>query len=72
MIIWSRREDCNLRPAHYEYWLKDAKIGESQTIQPFFSYFNTDANNIRNNADIGGGLMDSSRSPQLPETSADA
>ena len=43
MIIWSRREDCNLRPAHYECWLKHAKIGEWQTIQPFFSYFNTDA-----------------------------
>ena len=64
----------NRRPAHYEYWLKDAKIGELQTIQPFFTYFNTDANSIRNNADIGGGggLMDNSRSRQLPETSADA
>jgi hypothetical protein len=63
----------NRRPALYEHWLKDARIGESQTIQPFFSHFNTDANNIRNNADIGGGLMDYSlRSPQLPETSADA
>jgi predicted dehydrogenase len=32
-------------------------IGELRTIQSFFSYFNTDANNIRNRADIGGGGM---------------
>lgn len=33
------------------------KIGELRTIQSFFSYFNTDASNIRNQADIGGGAM---------------
>jgi predicted dehydrogenase len=34
-------------------------IGELRTIQSFFSYFNRDANNVRNQADIGGGgLMD--------------
>ncbi len=35
------------------------QIGELKTIQSFFSYMNTDPNNIRNMADIGGGgLMD--------------
>jgi len=34
-------------------------IGELQTIQSFFSYFNVDPENIRNKAEIGGGgLMD--------------
>jgi predicted dehydrogenase len=34
-------------------------IGKLLTIQSFFSYFNDDPNNIRNNAAIGGGgLMD--------------
>jgi predicted dehydrogenase len=33
------------------------EIGSLRTIQSFFSYFNTDANNIRNKADIGGGAM---------------
>lgn len=34
-------------------------IGELRTIQSFFSYFNNDPNNIRNQPDIGGGaLMD--------------
>jgi predicted dehydrogenase len=34
-------------------------IGELRTIHSFFSYFNTDAGNIRNQAGIGGGgLMD--------------
>jgi len=34
-------------------------IGELRTVQSFFSYFNTDAANVRNQADIGGGgLMD--------------
>lgn len=35
----------------------EGKIGQLRTIQSFFSYFNTDANNIRNQADIGGGGM---------------
>ena len=39
--------------------VKDNRIGELKTIQSFFSYYNVDANNIRNKADIGGGgLMD--------------
>ena len=34
-------------------------IGQLRSIQSFFSYFNDDANNIRNMANIGGGgLMD--------------
>ena len=34
-------------------------IGELRTIQTFFSYFNNDPDNIRNDASIGGGgLMD--------------
>jgi len=34
-------------------------IGEVRTLHSFFSYFNTDPDNIRNKADIGGGaLMD--------------
>jgi len=37
----------------------EGKIGELRTIQSFFSYYNSDPNNIRNKADIGGGgLMD--------------
>jgi predicted dehydrogenase len=48
---------------HHPQWQRakqlvaDGKIGELRTIQSFFSYFNTDANNIRNKADIGGGAM---------------
>lgn len=48
---------------HHPQWQRaeqlvtDGKIGELRTIQSFFSYFNTDANNIRNQADIGGGAM---------------
>jgi len=34
-------------------------VGELKTINSFFSYFNDDASNIRNRADVGGGgLMD--------------
>jgi len=37
----------------------EGKIGELRTIQTFFSYYNTNPDNIRNKADIGGGgLMD--------------
>jgi len=37
----------------------EGKIGEVRTIQSFFSYYNTNPDNIRNRADIGGGgLMD--------------
>ena len=50
---------------HHPQWQKardlvaSGEIGSLQTIQSFFSYYNTDPNNIRNMADIGGGgLMD--------------
>nr|WP_321259204.1 Gfo/Idh/MocA family oxidoreductase [uncultured Pseudodesulfovibrio sp.] len=37
----------------------EGQIGDLVTIQSFFSYFNTDPDNIRNKADLGGGaLMD--------------
>ncbi|MEM7259107.1 MAG: Gfo/Idh/MocA family oxidoreductase, partial [Pseudomonadota bacterium] len=40
-------------------WVNDNKIGKLLTIQTFFSYYNDDPANIRNQADIGGGgLMD--------------
>lgn len=50
---------------HHPQWqwakqkVTEGKIGEVRTIQTFFSYYNTDPDNIRNRADIGGGgLMD--------------
>ena len=50
---------------HHPQWQRakqrvtEGKIGELRTIQTFFSYYNTDPDNIRNKADIGGGgLMD--------------
>ena len=50
---------------HHPQWkkaqqlLKEGSIGVLQTIQSFFSYYNTDPRNIRNMANIGGGgLMD--------------
>jgi len=50
---------------HHPQWQRakqlvaEGKIGEVRTIQSFFSYYNTDPDNIRNRAGIGGGgLMD--------------
>lgn len=50
---------------HHPQWVTakqlvtEGKIGELLTIQAFFSYHNVDPNNVRNQADIGGGgLMD--------------
>lgn len=50
---------------HHPQWrrakqlVEEDKIGQLRTIQSFFSYFNTDPNNIRNKSEIGGGgLMD--------------
>jgi predicted dehydrogenase len=50
---------------HHPQWqwakkrVSEGKIGELRTIQSFFSYYNSDPNNIRNKMDIGGGgLMD--------------
>ncbi len=48
---------------HHPQWQRakqlvtEGKIGSLRTIQSFFSYFNTDAGNIRNQAEIGGGAM---------------
>lgn len=39
--------------------IRDGAIGEVKTVQSFFSYYNIDADNIRNKKEIGGGgLMD--------------
>ncbi|HET6879122.1 MAG TPA: Gfo/Idh/MocA family oxidoreductase [Pirellulales bacterium] len=50
---------------HHPQWVTarqligDGKIGELRTIQTLFSYFNRNASDVRNQADIGGGgLMD--------------
>ena len=49
---------------HHPQWVKakelvEHKIGKLRTIQSFFSYFNNDPENIRNQKEIGGGaLMD--------------
>lgn len=64
-----RHPDLKLMEAfmyrHHPQWkrareiVNSGGIGELRTIQSFFSYFNNDANNIRNQAEIGGGgLMD--------------
>lgn len=37
--------------------VRGGRIGELRAIQGFFSYYNTDPDNIRNQADIGGGGM---------------
>ena len=40
-------------------WVQQGAIGAIKSVQSFFSYFNTDPGNVRNQADIGGGgLMD--------------
>lgn len=44
---------------HAKKLVSEGSIGELKTIQSFFSYFNIDPNNIRNQKDAGGGsLMD--------------
>ncbi len=44
---------------HAKKLVKEGAIGEMQTIQSFFSYYNVDAANIRNQPEAGGGgLMD--------------
>lgn len=50
---------------HHPQWIEakrlvdSGEIGRLTTIQSFFSYFNTDPDNIRNNPEVGGGaLMD--------------
>lgn len=40
-------------------WVAEGAVGELRTVQSFFSYFNDDPGNIRNQAGMGGGaLMD--------------
>ncbi len=50
---------------HHPQWQRakrlvdEGRVGELRTIQSFFSYYNRDPNNIRNQSEIGGGsLMD--------------
>ena len=50
---------------HHPQWQRarqlvaEGKIGDLRTIQSFFSYYNTNPGNIRNQAEIGGGgLLD--------------
>jgi len=50
---------------HHPQWQRameivtQGRIGDLRTVQSFFSYYNDDPQNIRNQADIGGGgLMD--------------
>ena len=48
---------------HHPQWrlakslVDDGRIGQLRTIQSFFSYYNTDPTNIRNQAETGGGAM---------------
>jgi predicted dehydrogenase len=48
---------------HHPQWrnakrlVEEGKVGQLRTIQSFFSYHNTDASNIRNRSEIGGGGM---------------
>ncbi|QDG75599.1 Gfo/Idh/MocA family protein [Labrenzia sp. PHM005] len=37
--------------------VRSEQLGELKAIQAFFSYFNDDPGNIRNNAEIGGGAL---------------
>jgi predicted dehydrogenase len=37
--------------------VRNGQIGQLRTVQTFFSYFNVDATNIRNQRDMGGGAM---------------
>lgn len=44
---------------HAKALVGDGKIGELKTVESFFSYYNIDPNNIRNQRNAGGGgLMD--------------
>jgi len=37
--------------------VREGKIGEPRAVQVFFSYYNDDPTNIRNQSDIGGGAL---------------
>jgi predicted dehydrogenase len=44
---------------HAKKIVEDGTIGDLKTVQSFFSYYNVDMNNIRNQKDAGGGgIMD--------------
>jgi predicted dehydrogenase len=38
-------------------WVRAGRIGRPCAVQVFFSYFNDDASNIRNQASVGGGAL---------------
>jgi predicted dehydrogenase len=42
---------------HVRELVRNGRIGELRTVQTFFSYFNDDPDNVRNQADIGGGAL---------------
>jgi predicted dehydrogenase len=51
--------DCHPQWVRVRELLRAAKIGELRSVMGFFSYFNVDPKNIRNQVDAGGGaLMD--------------
>ncbi|MDX2381092.1 MAG: Gfo/Idh/MocA family oxidoreductase [Acidimicrobiia bacterium] len=37
--------------------ISDGRVGELRTVQTFFSYYNDDPDNVRNDAGIGGGAL---------------
>jgi predicted dehydrogenase len=63
----ARHPDLKLMEAfmyrHHPQWQRarqlvgDGTIGQLRTVQTFFSYFNDDPGNIRNQADVGGGAL---------------
>lgn len=38
-------------------WIQSGQVGELVSVQTAFSYFNREASNIRNRADVGGGAL---------------
>jgi predicted dehydrogenase len=68
LLIAARdRSGCQVAEAfmvrHHPQWLRaralvrEGRIGEVRAIQTFFSYYNDDPGNIRNQAGIGGGAL---------------
>lgn len=67
LIAVRDRTGCQVAEAfmvrHHPQWLRaralvrEGRIGEVRAIQTFFSYYNDDPGNIRNQADIGGGAL---------------
>jgi predicted dehydrogenase len=51
--------DCHPQWIRLRELLRSGAVGELRAVQGFFSYYNVDPKNIRNQADLGGGaLMD--------------